>query len=155
MNIRRGTPSDAITLAALIAEFQPILTLDPTGAGADKYLASVSETAEREYLESPRYSYFVAEREGDLVGFIAIRDRTHLFHLFVAAESQGQGIASALWARARAHAISAGAVSEFTVNSSLNAVAVYQHFGFVTAGPEVHAHGIAFLPMKLSTTYDA
>ena len=155
MNIRQGTPSDATTLAALIAEFQPILSLDPTGTGADKYLNSVSETAEREYLASPRYSYFVAEREGNVVGFIAIRDGTHLFHLFVAAECQGQGIASALWTRARDYATSAGAVTEFTVNSSLNAVAIYKHFGFVPDGPHVHAHGIAFLAMRLRTTYDA
>ena len=155
MNIRRGTPADATTLAAMIAGFQPMLTLDPSGAGAEKYLASVSETAEREYLQSPRYSYFVAEREGEVVGFIAVRDGAHLFHLFVAAQSQGQGVATALWGWAREHAVRANGASEFTVNSSLNAVPIYEHFGFVPSGATVHVHGIAFLPMSLRSKNDA
>jgi GNAT superfamily N-acetyltransferase len=152
MNIRGGAPADAMALAALIARFQPMLTLDPSGAGAERYLASVSETAEREYLESPRYFYFVAECDGELIGFIAIRDGTHIFHMFVAPESQGQGVATALWNRAREHAVHIDGASEFTVNSSLNAVAIYEHFGFVPSGTKVHAHGIAFLPMSLRPT---
>jgi GNAT superfamily N-acetyltransferase len=155
MNVRRGTPADATAFAALIARFQPMLTLDPSGAGAERYLASVSETAEREYLESPRYSYFVAERAGELAGFIAVRDGTHVFHLFVAPESQGQGVATALWDRAREHSVNIGSASEFTVNSSLNAVPIYEHFGFVPSGAKVHMHGIAFLPMSLRPANDA
>ena len=144
-----------MAIAALIARFQPMLTLDPTGAGAEQYLASVSETAEREYLGSLRYSYFVAEGKREVVGFIAIRDGTHLFHLFVAPESQRQGIATALWNHAREHLIRANGVSGFTVNSSLNAVPIYERFGFVPSGAKVHAHGIAYLPMSLRPTNDA
>jgi GNAT superfamily N-acetyltransferase len=155
MNIRRGTPADSTALAALIAGFQPMLTLDPRGAGAEQYSASVSEAAEREYLESPRYSYFIAELEGEVLGFIAIRDGTHLFHMFVAAESQGQGIAAALWDRAREHAIRSGGAGEFTVNSSPNAVAIYEHFGFVPSGAKVNAHGVALLPRRLGPKNDA
>jgi ribosomal protein S18 acetylase RimI-like enzyme len=155
MNIRSATPADARPLAELIASFQPMLTLDPSGVGAEQYLASVSEEAERQYLESPRYTYFVTEQEGEVVGFIAMRDRTHLFHLFVAAEYQGQGIASSLWRQAREHAVRGGEPSVFTVNSSLNAVVVYERFGFVRSGAEVQAHGIAFLPMRLALKNDA
>lgn len=155
MNIRSATPADARSLADLIASFQPMLTLDPSGVGAEQYLASVSEEAERRYLESPRYTYFVTEHEGEVVGFIAMRDRTHLFHLFVAAEYQGQGIASRLWRQAREHAARAGEPSVFTVNSSLNAVVVYERFGFVPSGAQVQAHGIAFLPMRLALKNDA
>ena len=61
MHIRPGNPGDANAVASLIASFQSILTLEPSGAGAEQYLASVSEDAERQYLESPRYAYLVAE----------------------------------------------------------------------------------------------
>ena len=44
MHIRPGKPSDAHALASLIASFQPILTLEPSGAGAEQFLASVSRT---------------------------------------------------------------------------------------------------------------
>jgi GNAT superfamily N-acetyltransferase len=155
MNTRSATPADARSLAGIIASFQPTLTLDPSGVGAEHYLASVSEEAERQYLESPRYTYLVAEHGGEVVGFIAMRDRTHLFHLFVAAEYQGQGIASRLWLQARGHAVRPGKPSVFTVNSSLNAVVVYERFGFVPSGAEVQAHGIAFLPMRLALRNDA
>ena len=155
MTIRSATPADARPLAKLIASFQPTLTLDPSGVGAEQYLASVSEEAERQYLESPRYTYFVTEHEGEVVGFIAMRDRTHLFHLFVAAEYQGQGIAGSLWRHAREDSVRGGEPSVFTVNSSLNAVVVYERFGFVRSGAEVQAHGIAFLAMRLALKNDA
>jgi ribosomal protein S18 acetylase RimI-like enzyme len=150
MKIRSATMADARSLAELIASFQPMLTLDPSGVGAEQYLASVSEAAERHYLVSPRYTYFVTEHKGEVVGFIAMRDRTHLFHLFVASEYQRQGIAGSLWREAREHAVRPGEPSVFTVNSSLNAVVVYERFGFMPSGAEVQAHGIAFLPMRLA-----
>ena len=48
MEIRYGSPSDAEAIARLIASFQSELTDDPSGAGAEAYLASVSVKAERE-----------------------------------------------------------------------------------------------------------
>jgi len=133
MHIRPGNPGDANAVASLIASFQSILTLEPSGAGAEQYLASVSEEGERQYLESPRYAYLLAELEGQMVGFVAMRDQTHLFHLFVAAAHQRIGIARALWEQARQLSLRAGPIAEFTLNSSLNAVPVYLAFGFVPA----------------------
>jgi len=154
-SIRPGNPGDANAVANLIASFQTILTLDPAGTGAEQYLASVSEEAERQYLESPRYAYLIAELDWQVAGFIAMRDRQHLFHLFVAAEHQRIGIARALWEAARQLSLGAGPIAEFTVNSSLNAVPVYRAFGFVPAGAVLEVHGIAFLPMRLSLQNDA
>lgn len=148
MKIRPGNPEDGTALARLIAGFQPVLTLDPSGRGAEAYMASVSAEAEREYLESARYSYLIAEDNGKVIGFIAMRDKTHLFHLFVAAEDQRKGVARALWSQARDQALRDHGRAEFTVNSSLNAVPVYERFGFVAEHHEIHAHGIAFIPMR-------
>ena len=39
--------------------------------------------------------------------------------------------------------------SEFTVNSSPNAVSAYQRFGFEATGPETATSGIRFVPMRL------
>jgi GNAT superfamily N-acetyltransferase len=150
MKLRAGVPSDAPRIAALIASFQERLTIDHSGAGAEEYVASVSEEAERRYLESDRYAYLVAEEGDALVGAIAIRDGGHVFHLFVAAGHHGRGLARRLWQEARADAVRRGNRGPFTVNASLNAVPVYRTFGFVPTGPVVTAHGIAFLPMRLS-----
>src|SRR5437868_9302169 len=74
MEFRAGSPADAEAIAALIASFQSELTDDPSGAGAERYLASVSVQAEREYLASERYRYLLAYSDSQLAGFIAIRD---------------------------------------------------------------------------------
>src|SRR5262245_66672671 len=84
MELRLGSPSDATAIARLIASFQSELTDDPSGAGAENYIASVSVEAEQNYLGSERYRYLVALVGEELAGFIAIRDNSHLFHLFMA-----------------------------------------------------------------------
>jgi GNAT superfamily N-acetyltransferase len=148
MKLRPGTADDANAIADLIAAFQSELTDRPDGAGAEQYLASVSSHAERGYLTSDRYLYIVAEQQGVVLGFIAMRDVSHVFHLFVAREHQRAGIARRLWEEARAQALNANS-EQFTVNSSLLAVPVYRAFGFKPSGAVVSAHGISFLPMRL------
>ena len=148
MEFRAGSPSDAEAIAGLIASFQSALTDDPSGAGAEQYLASVSVQAEREYLASERYRYLLAYSDSQLAGFIAIRDGSHLFHLFVDRAHQRQGIARLLWERAVRKLCAPGSEGGFTVNSSLSAAPVYQAFGFVPAGALQSMHGISFLPMR-------
>ena len=148
MQFRAGSPADAEVIAGLIATFQSELTDDPSGAGADEFFASVSVQAEREYLASERYRYLLAYSDSKLAGFIAIRDGSHLFHLFVERSHQRQGIARRLWERALRELCAPGSNGCFTVNSSLSAVPVYQAFGFVPAGSIQSTHGISFLPMQ-------
>lgn len=150
INLRPGRVADAGPIAALIASFQPELLVDPSGAGAEHFLASVSEEAERSYLDSPRHSFIIAEEGGIFAGFIAIRDMTHLFHLFVARPYQHRGLARRLWQEAREEAVSAGNPGAFTVNSSLNAIRVYASFGFEPVAAITTMHGVSFLPMRLS-----
>ena len=152
MNFRRGNPSDADNITQLIASFQSELTDDPFGAGAESYLTSVSTDAERQYLESDRYTYIVAESGSSLAGFVAIRDKTHLFHLFVEKNYQRHGLARTLWKIALSSEYSIPSSCTFTVNSSLIAVPVYTAFGFVPVGEVKHVHGISFLPMQLNDT---
>ena len=148
MEFRAGSPADAEVIAALIASFQSELTDDPSGAGAEQYLASVSVKAEHEYLASERYRYLLAYSDSKLAGFIAIRDGSHLFHLFVERSYQRQGIARCLWERALRELCDPGSDGDFTVNSSLSAIPVYQAFGFVPTGSIQKMHGISFLPMR-------
>ena len=148
MEFRAGSPADAEAIAGLIASFQSELTDDPSGAGAEEYLASVSVQAERKYLASERYRYLLAYSGSQLAGFIAIRDGSHLFHLFVERSHQRRGIARRLWERALEELCVPGSDGGFTVNSSLSAVPVYQAFGFIPAGSIQSMHGISFLPMR-------
>jgi GNAT superfamily N-acetyltransferase len=148
MDFRAGSPPDAKAIAKLIASFQSDLTDDPSGAGAEQFLAAVSEEAERKYLASERYRYLLAYSDSQLVGFIAIRDGSHLFHLFVERAHQGRGIARRLWERALNELCTPDSEGGFTVNSNLVAVPVYQAFGFLPAKSVQSEHGISFLPMR-------
>ncbi len=149
MNIERATIADAAEISALIRSLSKPFLVSPTGEGSEPFYASVNESATAGYLSATNYSYFVARSQGQLVGVVAVRDNSHLFHLFVAEQFQGQGLGRKLWHLAKAEAMDLGNPGQFTVNSSLNAVPVYQSFGFVTTGPVVQKHGVAYQPMEL------
>ena len=98
-------------------------------------------------LVAEGYVYHVAEMDGQLAGFIAVRERRHVYHLFVAAQCQRRGIGRALWEHARAAAMAAGAEGVFTVNASNYAVPMYESLGFVRAAPMQCKNGLEFNPM--------
>ncbi len=56
----------------------------------------MSEWAHAANLACVSFRFIVAEADGELIGFIAIRDEVHLFNLFVARAFQGQRIGRAL-----------------------------------------------------------
>ena len=149
MRIERASIDDAPRVSWLIRGLSESLFLLPNGEGAGPFLASISEAAIRSYIEAANFSYFVAEDESKLVGVVAMRDNSHLYHLFVEPSLQGKGFARQLWHFIKANAVQAGNLGKFTVNSSLNAVPVYESFGFKVSGPKVEMHGIAFQPMQL------
>ncbi len=149
MQVRHATATDAKQISSLIRSLSDPFFLAPGGEGAEAFLASITEEAIQGYISASNFSYLVADTGGQLVGVVALRDNSHLFHLFVAKASQGTGLGRDLWLVVKQAALGAGNPGRFTVNSSLNAVPVYERFGFVPSGSEVQTHGIAFLPMQL------
>ena len=106
-------------------------------------LATLAPDAMAERICAPNYRHYLAESDSGLSGFIALRDESHVYHLFVEPDVHRQGIARSLWM----HAKSSSSHKRFTVNSSLFAVAVYERLGFVaTEGPQTK-NGLAFVPM--------
>jgi GNAT superfamily N-acetyltransferase len=149
LRCRAGAAADAPALSALITALAPAFFLSPDGAGTAPFLASVSAASEAAYLADPRYRFWLLEDEaGALAGFIASRDMSHLFHLFVAPAWQGRGLARRLWLTMQAAAIDAGHRGAFTVNAALNAVPVYARFGFEMAGEVQRTQGVAYQPMR-------
>ncbi|MCH8529481.1 MAG: GNAT family N-acetyltransferase [Saccharospirillum sp.] len=88
----------------------------------------------------------VYEVDGSIVGYLAIKGGSHLYHLFVSEAHQGKGIAKQLWMAA----IEGSPVKCFTLRSSLYAVPVYKRFGFEESGPAGLKDGISFQPMELN-----
>jgi ribosomal protein S18 acetylase RimI-like enzyme len=96
MKVVAATVADAEEISKLIIELSEPFFLSPSREGAEPFIASVSKEAQRRYLSASNFSYFVAKENDKLAGFIALRDNSHLFHLFVAKEFQGKGLANQL-----------------------------------------------------------
>ena len=154
MRIEPATISDAPRISALILGLSKPFFVSPSGEGAEPFLAAIGETAIQGYVSASNFEYFVAEAQSQLAGVIALRDNSHLFHLFVAEPFQGRGLGSRLWQMVKARAIETGNPGKFTVNSSLNALPVYEKFGFAASGPVVQTHGVAYQPMQLSHAHN-
>lgn len=150
MKIERALTSDAEEISALITELSEPFFISPLRAGAEPFLASVSAQAERQYLSSSNFLFYVARADTKLAGFVALRDNSHLFHLFVAKPYQGKGLSKQLWNLVKLQAVQKGNQGVFTVNASLNAIPVYEKFGFITKGGVQQTHGIAFQAMQFT-----
>lgn len=152
MRVRSATEADARRVSSLIHCLSKPFMLSPDGTGAELFLESISEQAIHGYIAGNRFLYLVSEVEDQLVAVAALRDNSHLYHLFVAPAYQGKGLGRRLWLLVKDAGLRAGNTGRFTVNSSLNAVAVYERFGFVATGPRVEKHGVAFVPMQLAAS---
>ena len=96
------------------------------------------------------HQVFVAkDSTARIVGVVEIRDSFHISLLFVREDVQRSGIGRALVRQAITVAKAAGAVS-MTVNSSPNAVAGYESFGFRAVADEQIINGIKFIPMAMT-----
>jgi GNAT superfamily N-acetyltransferase len=141
---------DADAISLLINGLAKHFTQDPDGRGAEAFLQTIRPAAIAALMEAPNMLYCKAVVGGRLAGVVALRDNTHLFHLFVDPAFQGQGLSRKLWLHAKTIALSRGHAGPFTVNSTPSAVPVYRRFGFVAAGPQVDKNGISFVPMRSS-----
>jgi GNAT superfamily N-acetyltransferase len=144
-------PAAAHLLRELAREF--IVHESPAEA-ACTFLRENDEDGIRGYIAAG-HVYHVADTGTGLAGFIAVRDNSHLFHLFVARQWQRHGVARRLWDVARGAALAAGNPGVFTVNSSKVARPVYEAFGFVPTAPLQCKNGIWFHPMQLTLATEA
>jgi GNAT superfamily N-acetyltransferase len=139
-------PAAARLLRSLALEF---VVNEATTEEASTFLRENDEEGLRGFVERG-YVYHVALIDGEVAGFVAVRERSHLYHLFVGRRWQRQGVARRLWDVARNAALADGNPGSFTVNSSNNAVPVYESFGFVRTAPMQCVRGICFNPMQLT-----
>ena len=150
LRIREAGPEDAPAVAALIGSLARFFLADPDAPeAAAAFFRTITPQAIAGYLAGGRFRYHLAEVDGELAGLVAVRDDSHLYHLFVAEAFHRRGIARRLWAVARRAALDAGNdTGRFTVNSSLFAVPLYRGLGFVATGEPRVQDGIAFVPME-------
>jgi ribosomal protein S18 acetylase RimI-like enzyme len=148
--IRPATTQDAAPISELVTALaDEFIASEFSSEGAERLLNSLTVESIRKYMQAG-YRYFVAACGDELVGVVATRGDSHLYHLFVAVPFQRRGLARQLWQVAQAACIASARTREFTVNSSCHAVAAYERLGFVRqAGPQ-DLGGVIAIPMKLT-----
>lgn len=150
MLIRPIQDDDIAAVAQLLKVLaRQFIVHESTPEGAATFLRENDAQAIRRYIASG-HVYHVADADGDIVGFVGVRERSHLFHMFVGVQWQGQGVGRQLWETARAAAIAEGGSGAFTVNASNFAVPVYEAMGFVRTAPTQSLKGLFFNPMALA-----
>jgi GNAT superfamily N-acetyltransferase len=147
MLIRSATVEDAPAISALvIASAREHIASSLSDAGLSRLLSEMTTENQAKRIRNG-YQFFVALESGKLVGAAAIRLPSHLQLLFVDTQHQRRGIGRQLWNHARGWIASSTSHGPITVNSSLNAIAAYERFGFAIAGPPEENHGVRYQPM--------
>ena len=149
LTIRKACSADASHISELICKVAHCFNSSASGEVAPWFLASVTPSAIAGHIADTKFNYLVGFVGQSLAGVIALRDTTHVHHLFVAPEFHRQGVAAKLWGRAKVDAIASGNTEGFSVRSSEYAVPVYQRFGFHVVGACAEKDGVIFVPMKL------
>lgn len=153
--IRRATVSDSHIISQLISNNAQVLLQDDFAEGGlDFFLRTANNQSIKEYMEQG-FIYWVATIDSKIVGVVAIKDFSHLFHLFVDKDHHKKGIAKKLWDEVFKCSLSESDKKKFTLNSTSYALPVYERWGFVTTDKEQERHGIRFTPMKLDVKVEA
>lgn len=149
MHIRFLVPTDIPAAAALLRRAaEEFILHESTPLDAAVFLAEQGEEGMRSFL-AKGFIYHVADVDGELAGFIAIRERSHVYSLYVDKRFHRRGIARALWDAAREAAIGPGHPGFFTVNASNHALPFYASLGFVPTAP-TQAGIVRYNPMRLA-----
>ena len=139
---RQIQPSETATVSTLAREvFDQFVASCYSPEGITEFHRYSSHEALSQRHESGHVT-FVAERSGEFVGMLHLREPCHVSMLFVRAAHQRSGVGRGLLAYA------GDTDCQFTVSSSPNAVAAYECLGFRVTGSEQCVHGIRFVPMQ-------
>jgi ribosomal protein S18 acetylase RimI-like enzyme len=149
MLIRPIGDADIFAAAALLRRAaEEFILHESTPQDAAAFLADQGEAPLRSRIASG-YVYHVALVDGELAGFVGVRERSHVYGLYVDKRYQRRGIGRALWERGRAAALD-GAPQHpgmFTVNASNYAVPSYLAFGFARTAP-MQVSIVRYNPMR-------
>ena len=143
-------PQDVDVAAGLLSELAAEFIVHEFDSRAQtQFLAENNAACIRGFIDRG-FRYHVAEADGSIVGFVGVRENKHLYHLFVGKPVQRRGIGHQLWEFAKAQCEALGYRGAFSVNSSNNAVPIYERWGFRRDGPaKTNASGVVYNPMKL------
>lgn len=146
MKIRIATNNDAEKISELVKSLSHYYLKDKSGVLPEWFQSTIKKNAFYERIQNSEYSNYLYEENKLIIGYISIKDKSHLYHLFVSEEHQGKGVARKLWEYAANECMS----NIYTLRSSLYAVPIYKKFGFVESCAAQENDGIGFQAMELN-----
>ncbi len=144
MHIRKATLQDVYAVQKLVESLAGFYITGDTSNLPHWFQETLAEAEFARRFSSDAYLNLIGVVDGETVGYISMKDKSHLYHLFVAQAEQGKGFGRALWQNALQYC----PADRVTLRSSLYAVPVYKRFGFVESGPADERDGIGFQPME-------
>lgn len=148
---RRITDAEIDSALDLILKvFMEFEAPDYTPEGVKSFIQDVIKNDSfREGIKEDNFKTFVATCNGDVVGVMTLRKKTHIMLAFVQKEYQKHGIGRELFEYALQDICQESCSSSaITVNSSPYAIGFYEKLGFITTSKEQEKHGIRSVPMK-------
>jgi len=151
MTIRPATEDDAQSIADLVRSLSHFYQEDASAPLPEWFLSTIQPESFTSRMNDPDDLHLVYADSGAVKGYIAVKNATRLYHLFVDENLHGQGIATRLWLAVRSRQPES---RHYTVRSSLYAVPVYRKFGFFESGCLGFRDGIGFQPMTCDLHID-
>lgn len=145
MTIRMATSSDIENISNLVKSLSHHYLKDKGGILPQWFHSTLTNQAFLERIKSSEYLNYVFENNYIVIGYLAMKNKNKLYHLFVSEEHQGHGVARKLWGQAIKNCKN----TIYTLRSSLNAVPIYKKFGFIEIGEPQEKNGIGYQEMEL------
>ena len=157
MYIRVANNGDAEAISSLIINTASTqLRNEFTDDGWDLFLRLLEKQTQKSLIENKKYKYLIAldENNMNILGVLAVKEVTHLFHFFVDPNSQGLGIGKSLWKMYlnKIHQLNEKRqnIKTITVNSSDYGIPFYQKIGFMMNSSRQKKNGVCYTPMTFT-----
>lgn len=147
MSIRAANQNDVPQICSLVISLSHFYLKSEEGVLPCWFSETLTESAFLDRISNAEYQNLVYEVQGKVVGYLALKGNSHLYHLFVSESHQGKGISRSLWQ----HVLNECKTEKYTLRSSLFAIPIYQKFGFRVVGEAGEKDGIGFQSMEMRT----
>lgn len=122
---------------------------DYSQEGIDNFNDFITDTKLYQMFVKGEYQLICAYDQGNIIGFISIRNGNHISLLFVEEAYHRQKIATHLVDYVKQYLRNTIKALLVTVNSSPYAVNFYHQIGFTNVSEEIEKDGIRYTPMEL------
>ena len=121
--------------------------------GIESFQDFISDQRLKNMFLKGEYQMMVALHEEKVIGFITVRNRSHISLLFVNKKYHRQGIGSILIEKMGEYLITEVGVDYMTVDSAPYALEFYHKLGFWDLAPQQKKNGIIYTSMKKNLLY--